>query len=489
MARHLPLFDRRSLLLLLGLLLSAGFFATTLFGYFVSKHAIRDTLIGQDLPLTASNIYSEIQRDLVRPVLVSSTMASDTFVRDWVLAGEKDVATMARYLGEVRKRYGAFSSFFVSDRSSIYYTGEGVLKKVSPAEPRDTWYYRVRQMQADYEINVDPDLANKDALTIFINYRVFDFAGNYIGATGIGLTVDAVRRLLSEYQERFKRTIYFVDERGRIVVFGTRLNRDPELRKAEGVGALVDRILAERHGTYQFVAGGDNHILHVNYLPELKWYLFVEQNEDVALAGIRRTLYVNLAISLAVTLVVMLLTHLVLSRYQRRMEEMAATDKLTGLLNRQASAIVVDKIMAEYRREPRPVSVLLADVDHFKEINDRHGHLAGDAALRGVADTLLTGLRASDIAVRWGGEEFLLMLRGCDLSEAEWIAEKLRATIEQAPLGERALRTTISIGVAEYDGKEAPDQWFNRADAALYRAKHAGRNRVVADLPAAAATG
>ena len=489
MARHLPLFDRRSLLLLLGLVLSAGFFATTLFGYFVSKHAIRSTLIGQDLPLTASNIYSEIQKDLVRPVLVSSTMASDTFMREWVLQGEKDVAAMARYLGEVRKRYGAFSSFFVSDRSSIYYTGEGVLKKVSPTEPRDAWYYRVRQMPADYEINVDPDLANKDALTIFINYRVFDFAGNYIGATGIGLTVDAVRRLLSEYQERFKRTIYFVDERGRIVVFGTRLNRDPELRKAAGVGALVDRILAERHGTYQFVAGSDNHILHVNYLPELKWYLFVEQNEDVALAGIRRTLYINLAISLAVTLVVMLLTHLVLSRYQRRMEEMAATDKLTGLLNRQASAIVVNKVMAEYRREPRPVSVLLADVDHFKEINDRHGHLAGDAALRSVAETLHGGLRASDIAVRWGGEEFLLMLRGCDLSEAEWIAEKLRAAVEQAPLGERGLRTTISIGVAEYDGKETADHWFNRADAALYRAKNAGRNRVVTAPAAAAAAG
>jgi diguanylate cyclase (GGDEF)-like protein len=486
MPQHLPLIDRRGLLLLLGLVLSAGFFATTLFGYFVSKHAVRSTLIGQDLPLTASNIYSEIQKDLVRPVLVSSTMASDTFMRDWVLQGEKDVAAMARYLAEVRKRYGAFSSFFVSDRTSTYYTGEGVFKQVSPDEPRDAWYYRVRQMPADYEINVDPDLANKDALTIFINYRVFDFAGNYIGATGIGLTVDSVRRLLSEYQERFQRTIYFVDERGRIVVFGTRLDRDPELRKAAGVGAQVDRILAQRQGTYQFVAGGDNHILHVNYLPELKWYLFVEQNEDAALAGIRRTLYVNLAISLAVTLVVMLLTHLVLSRYQRRLEEMATTDKLTGLLNRQASAIVFDRVMAEYRREPRPLAVLLADVDHFKDINDRHGHLAGDDALRSVAETLHCGLRASDIAVRWGGEEFLLMLRGCDLPEAEWIAEKLRAAVEQASLGEHALRTTISIGVAEYDGKEAPEQWISRADAALYRAKNAGRNRVATDPPPAA---
>jgi hypothetical protein len=183
MPRHLPLFDRRGLLLLVMLLLSAGFFATTLLGYFVSKHAIRNTLIGQDLPLTASNIYAEIQKDLVRPVLVSSTMASDTFLRDWVLRGEKDVA------------------------------------------------------------------------------------------------------------------------------------------------------------------------------------------------------------------------------------------------------------------------------------------------------------------VRWGGEEFLLLLRGCDLAEAEWIAEKLRAAVEAAPLGPRVPQSTISIGVAAYDGRETPEHWIGRADAALYRAKHAGRNRVVADPPAAAAQG
>jgi GGDEF domain-containing protein len=94
MPRHLPLFDRRGLLLLVMLLLSAGFFATTLLGYFVSKHAIRNTLIGQDLPLTASNIYAEIQKDLVRPVLVSSTMASDTFLRDWVLRTAVEAAPL-----------------------------------------------------------------------------------------------------------------------------------------------------------------------------------------------------------------------------------------------------------------------------------------------------------------------------------------------------------------------------------------------------------
>lgn len=478
---HPRIFDRRSLLALLALLLFAGFFTTTLIGYFVSKKAIRDAIIEQDLPLTSSNIYSEIQKDLVRPVLISSTMAHDTFLRDWVLRGERNVGEMSRYLMEVRHRYGAFSSFFVSEKSGLYYTGEGVLKRVRPDEPRDAWYYRVRGMKEDYEINVDPDMANADALTIFINYRVFDFKGDYLGATGIGLTVDAVSRLIVEYQERFRRTIYFVDAQGRVVQLGTgRAGQGTDLHAAPGLGPLIDGILREPRGSRQFQAGGDSHILHFNYLPELKWYLFVEQNESAALAGIRRTLFVNLSISLAVTLVVVFLTHLALARYQSRIEEMASTDKLTGLLNRHAFAILAVKLLAEHRREPRPVAVLLADIDRFKEINDRHGHLAGDAVLEAVAQVLQRRLRASDLAVRWGGEEFLLLLKGCELDEARRIAEDLRQAVAASPVaaGKLAIPVTISIGVSQFDGKESMDRLIGRADEALYAAKHGGRNRV-----------
>lgn len=480
---HPRIFDRRSLLLLLALLLSAGFAATALFGYFASSRAIQKAIIEQDLPLTSSNIYSEIQKDLVRPVLISSTMAHDTFLRDWVLRGEKDVAEVARYLAEVKRRYGAFSSFFVSERSATYYTGEGILKRVRPDEPRDAWYFRVREMLEDYEINVDPDLANADALTIFINYRVFDFDGRFIGATGIGLTVDAVSRLVAEYQARFSRTIYFVDANGRAVQLGAgRGVPGADLRTVPGLGPLIDGILLKKRGSHIFNANGDSHILHFNYLPELKWYLFVEQNASAALADIRRTLYANLAISLVVTLLVVFLAHLALERYQYRIEEMATIDKLTGLLNRHAFTILFDKLLAEYRRDPRPISMLLADIDHFKEVNDRHGHQAGDAVLEEVARVLQNRLRASDMAVRWGGEEFLMVLKGCDLAEARRIAEDLREAVAQATVdaGRAHLSVTISLGVSQFDGNETIDSLVGRTDDALYAAKNGGRNRVVA---------
>jgi diguanylate cyclase (GGDEF)-like protein len=475
------IFDRRQLILILWVLLTTGFMAISVIGYQVSKHAIRDAIIAQDLPLTSSNIYSEIQKDLVRPVLISSTMANDTFVRDWVLRGEKNPREMARYLKEVKERFGAFSSFFVSEKTSNYYTGEGLLKRVSSFEPRDAWYYRVRGLSEHYEINVDPDLANQDALTIFINYRVYDYDGRYIGVTGIGLTVDAVRQLVADYQQRFRRTIYFVDTRGQVVDFANQSQHVTDLSKVPGLGPQIERILSEKRGSYQYEADGDNYILHVNYLPELKWFLFVEQNESAALADIRKTLYLSLAISLIVTLVVVFLIHLALMRYQWRLEEMASTDKLTSLLNRHAFSILIVKLLAEYRRDPKPISVLMVDIDRFKAINDQHGHQTGDLVLAGVAKALQSGLRESDLAIRWGGEEFLLVLKGCDLAEAQRIAENLRQTVMAAPLSAagKPLSVTVSIGVSQFDGSESADQLVNRADTALYGAKAAGRNRVM----------
>ena len=480
------IFDGRRLLVLLGLLLVAGFFATTLGSYFVSRNVIRAAIIGQELPLASINISVELKKDMVRAVLISSTMASNTFLRDWVLKGERDVSEMSRYLQKINTRQNVFSSFFVSERSARYYISSGILKKVSPTDPRDAWYYRVRELKDDYEINVDPDMVNKDAMTTFINYRVFDFAGNYIGVTGIGITMDAVHRRIKDYQQRYQSTIYFVDDKGRVIQFGgAAVNGTMDLHARPGLDAIVDRILQDKNGNYQYESDGGNRLLNVNYIPELKWYLFVEKDESVALIEVRKMLYINLAICLGITLLVLLLMYLSLSRYQRRLEEMAATDKLSGLLNRQAFTILMDRLMAEHSRQPRPLSILLLDVDHFKSVNDLHGHAAGDRVLRRVAELLRQDLRQSDIAVRWGGEEFLVVLDNCDLAEAQRIAEKIRERIaqERLDIDGTHFAVTISVGVSQFSGDEFPEQTISRADAGLYQAKNNGRNRVYVWVP------
>lgn len=205
----------------ISILLITGFLATSLGSYFVSRASIRSEISLNALPLTSDNIYAEIQRDLLRPILVSSLMATDTFLRDWVIGGEDGEQQINKYLKEIQIKYNTFTSFFVSEKTKTYYHPDGILKKVSPDEERDIWYYRVREMTDDYELNIDPDLSNKDAMTIFINYRVFDYDGNYIGATGVGLAVSAVKRLIEAYQDKYNRTIYFIDKKGEIKIAGS----------------------------------------------------------------------------------------------------------------------------------------------------------------------------------------------------------------------------------------------------------------------------
>lgn len=472
---------RRRLVLMLGLLLALGFLANTLLSYSVSKREIQRSIVENELPLTSDTIYSEIQKDLIRPVFVSSVMAGDTFVRDWVLQGERDVPAMTKFLGEIRTRYGTFTSFFVSEATRNYYHPDGLLRRVEQGSERDAWYFRSRDLDAPYEINVDSDTAAPDTLTVFVNYRVFDYAGKTVGVTGVGLTVDTVRRLLSGYQQRYHRGVYFVDRSGNIVLYGDQPSHGTlRIADVEGLGDIAHEVLARDSGSYQYREGGKDFLLNVRYVPELDWYLFVEKVENEALADIRRTLYINLLICALVTAAVLWLSSLTLGGYQRRLEQMATTDRLTGLLNRHAFEIMLEHAVAEVQRSRRPSAVLLIDIDHFKSLNDRYGHLAGDRMIEHVGALIRSGLRASDMACRWGGEEFLVVLKDCAADDARQRAETLRALIGASPLSisGAAVTATVSVGVTAFANDDTPVRLVDRADRALYAAKGAGRDRV-----------
>ena len=198
------------LLVFLSIVLGIGFFATSVASFYASKASIRDSIVNNELPLTTDNIYSEIQKDLVRPVFISAMMASDTFLRDWVLAGEHDPAAVHKYLHDVQDKSSAFTSFFVSDKTLRYYYGNGNRKTLFPDNPDDDWYFKVRQLKLMYELNVDHDRKLSNNLVVFVNHRMFDYAGQYIGVTGVGITVGDVQALIGDYQARYQRNVYFI---------------------------------------------------------------------------------------------------------------------------------------------------------------------------------------------------------------------------------------------------------------------------------------
>ena len=169
-------------------------------------------------------------------------------------------------------------------------------------------------------------------------------------------------------------------------------------------------------------------------------------------------------------------------------ETRAATDLLTGLPNRLACHDTFKRMLAHASRTVSPLSAVLLDLDHFKQINDRHGHGAGDDVLAAVGETLTGCLRASDFAGRYGGEEFLLLLPDTDSQGALEAAEKVRAAIEKTDLPHLDLAVTASLGVAAYPTDALDSETLVRmADRALYAAKAAGRNRIELATPSSAA--
>ena len=172
----------------------------------------------------------------------------------------------------------------------------------------------------------------------------------------------------------------------------------------------------------------------------------------------------------------------------RQLEEISARDALTGLYNRRYFSDRLEQEFHRGQRHQRPVSLIMVDIDHFKRVNDTYGHLVGDTVLKGVATLLLDQTRTIDIAGRYGGEEFALVLPETPLADAQRVAERLRervaATvlhrIKKEGLEDEPLHCTVSLGVASFAGTgyDSPAAFLHAADTALYAAKNAGRNRV-----------
>jgi len=171
-------------------------------------------------------------------------------------------------------------------------------------------------------------------------------------------------------------------------------------------------------------------------------------------------------------------THITIKQQHDKLEKMALYDQLTDLYNRHYLLDAAKQKVSAAIRHQYPLSVLILDIDHFKSVNDNYGHTTGDAVLKAVADNLKKRYRNEDIAARFGGEEFVVVLSHCSPSHARSNAESLRSTIEKLnPMG---IKITISIGLAHLQNdEESFTDLLEKADKALYDAKDDGRNRVV----------
>ncbi|PZO81506.1 MAG: GGDEF domain-containing protein [Mesorhizobium amorphae] len=171
-----------------------------------------------------------------------------------------------------------------------------------------------------------------------------------------------------------------------------------------------------------------------------------------------------------------------LSARSESLEQAALTDSLTGVQNRRYFDDALREYLAEFGRINKPIGLMLLDLDHFKQVNDQHGHDVGDEVLRAVARTLKDLTRFHDVVARLGGEEFAVVGPNIDAELLAKLAERIRRAIAGLTIlsGNVRLRVTTSVGLAVWDGRESAEDLFRRADQQLYEAKRQGRNRICA---------
>jgi diguanylate cyclase (GGDEF)-like protein len=212
-----------------------------------------------------------------------------------------------------------------------------------------------------------------------------------------------------------------------------------------------------------------------------KWYLFIMSSWlgiFVIFLGYRIALLNNQVRSQKKRESELLEINSLLDVRSKQLEEKSKTDFLTGAFNRQGIEDAIRIGLWEWRSQKKPLSLILIDIDHFKKINDEHGHAIGDHVLSALSNIVKQHIRSNDLFARWGGEEFVLLCRDTKIEQASLIAEKIRELIASFAFKDN-VQVTASFGVATLNANETLEQLFNHADKALYEAKHQGRNKVI----------
>lgn len=464
-----------------GLLLSVSI-TGSIINYWKNIETTQEQLKNTSLPLSVDNIYTEIQQRMIEPLLVSSLMSHDTFLRDWIMEGEGDMNGIVRYLTEIQQKYDIFTTFLVSNQTKNYYHSRGLIDVVNEQNSADAWFFRFINQAEPYEINLDYNLNLSDSLVMFINYKVMDYRNRLIGVTGVGVKLLNIEEMLNSFKARYKYDVYFIDQKGEMVLFSKALNKRGNVNNLEGLKEIKERIFNQEQSQFEYEDKGGEYLLNTKYIEKLKLHLFVEINKKEYMNEIRKTFYTNLAISLIVTFLVILIIIYTINLYQKQLVQLASEDSLTGLANRRKFNDHFERLFKMYHKGVNHLSLILMDIDDFKEVNDLFGHLVGDETLVRIAEVLRAELRGSDMIARWGGEEFAVLLVDVNKEKAIELATRICNAIREDKKLIALLNKplTVSLGVGALSSVDSQDGLVYKVDKALYAAKQAGKNQVVA---------
>ena len=334
------------------------------------------------------------------------------------------------------------------------------------------------------------DVTN-DNLGLFITPTPTAYQNRYHEYLNYGINQEKINTLINLYKKEYNQNIYLVNLEGEIII-STRdddFKIQANLHQINSVSHITESIINEKKGSYQYQLNGHNYLLNVRYLPDFKWLLLVDTNEDEAIADIRHSLYLNIFIAIFCILTIIWLINTLMISYQWQLKkifnEIATLDKLTGLANKRTFEIMINHVLANSLRNQTPVTLIIMQIDALKDIHYKYGILAVENIIQQIGGLIKSSIRASDVGCRWSDEQFLITLNQCQADKAQIIAESLRINIEKAIIthNNQPLNMTISVGLSQYHVNDTVASLIERIDCALTQAKTMGGNKVVVLKP------
>ena len=447
--------------------------------YYVSLKQSKEQLKSISLPLSLDNIYTEIQKNIVQPYLVSSMMANDTFVQNWIKNDEQDKEQIIEYLSAVKNKYNMFSTFLVSNVTKNYYTQDDFIEKVNVNNKDNQWYFNFINDQNIHEINIDSNKKLSNSLMMFINYKILDTNYKLLGATGVALKTHYINNMLKSFRQKYGFKVTFFDLSGNVVLSENDYNDYINIDSSQILKPIKEKLISKESNIIELEQNNENYIIHTKYIKELDLYLAIEVKLSDYTHNSIEVLYLNLIASMAVVLFVIIIMYRIIYKHSESLEKMAFFDPLTKLNNRRYFLAKLEDSIKKSTKDKSTFCIVFLDIDNFKVINDIHGHHVGDDILQKVSDLLKESIRENDIIARWGGEEIVILFPETDITIGKVLTEKLRLLLENNIKIQEILSSTLtaSIGITQYIQNDNTDSIIKRSDDAMYLSKNDGKNK------------
>lgn len=460
-------------LFLVGILVAAYFAINDLAGKQSQQHQ-----------QSISPVFSLIERELIAPLQVAHTLSSVGIYDEYFVAENPNKEKLVRDLRKYSSKFN-LEFYLAHDKSRKQFNSDG--RVFDLIEGKVIWYFALKD---ETDSQIQAVLGNRENPHLYIDVRQYDDQGEFIGFVGVGKSLQDFLDSFQEFRQKYGHEFLFVNNNEEIVLssipvyspeqadntagrIGIKTTQDiPWFKEfTSKAGSQIEPSVIVNHNDSDL-------LVSMLALESLNWSLYVLTPLEQRQQEVNQSFAVYFTFGLLVFFLLYIFTSKILNNYFDRYSKRINQDPLTKLSNREYANLYFNRV----RKQQRQIAVIVFDLDDFKLVNDKYGHTTGDIVLKNVADRLTETVGNKGLAVRWGGEEFTVVLPGMDANNADLVAQNLRKTFVTKAINtdHEELNVTASFGVfSSRDYSDTLDKMVHFADIAMYQAKQEGKNKVV----------